>query len=61
MGMSLGSIGGSNLGSSGDSTKESFTTYKSFNVLWVVAILRPVVVFIGIKFKTHVAKKIHGN
>ena len=40
---------------------ESFTTYKAFNVLWVVAILRPVDVFVGIKFKTHFSKKLHGN
>ena len=30
-------IGGSNLGSAGDSTIESFTTYKAFNVLWVLS------------------------
>jgi hypothetical protein len=29
--------------------------------LWVVAILRPVDVFVGIKFKTHFSKKLHGN
>jgi hypothetical protein len=57
--LALGSIGGSNLGSAWDSTKESFTTYKAFNVLWVVAILRPADVFVGIKFKTHFAKKLH--
>ncbi len=56
MGLSLGSISGSNLGSAGDSTKESSLTTKAFNVLGVVAILRPVDVFKGIKFKTHFAK-----
>jgi hypothetical protein len=54
MGVTLGSIGGSNLGSAGDSTTEAF------NVLGVVVILRPVDVFKGIKFKTHFAKKFHG-
>ena len=58
MGLFLGSIGGSNLGSAGDSTIETFTTYKAFNVLWVVVILRPVDVFIGIKIKTHMAKSV---
>ena len=58
MGLSLGSIGGSNLGSDGDSTKESSLTSKAFNVLGVVAILRPVEVFVGIKFKTHFAKNV---
>ena len=61
MGLTLGSIGGSNLGSAGDSTKESSLTSKAFNVLGVVAILRPVDVFKGIKFKTHFAKNLHGN
>jgi hypothetical protein len=59
--LTLGSIGGSNLGSAGDSTKESSFTSKAFNVLGVVAILRPVKVFVGIKFKTHFAKSLHGN
>ncbi len=45
------------LGSTGNSTKESFTTHK-FNVLWVVVILRPVDVFVGIKNKTHFAKSV---
>jgi hypothetical protein len=58
MGLSLGLIGGSNLGSAGDSTKESSLTSKAFNVLGVVAILRPVDVFVGIKFKTHYAKSV---
>ena len=49
------------LGVRRDSTKESFTTHIAFNVLWVAAILRPVDVFIGIKFKTHFAKKLPGN
>jgi hypothetical protein len=56
MGVTLGSIGGSNLGSAGDSTTESSLTSKAFNVLGVVVILRPVDVFKGIKFKTHFAK-----
>jgi hypothetical protein len=51
MGLTLGSIGGSNLGSARDSTIESSLTSKAFNVLVVVAILRPVGVFVGIKFK----------
>ena len=38
MGLTLGSIGGSNLGSAGDSTKESSLTSKAFNVLGVVGI-----------------------
>ena len=58
MGLYLGSIGGSNLGSAGDSTIESFTTYKAFNVLWVVVILRHVDVFVGIKIKTHFSKSV---
>jgi len=37
-GLTLGSIGGSNLGSAGDSTKESPLTSKAFNVLGVIAI-----------------------
>jgi hypothetical protein len=37
MGLTLGSIGGSNLGSAGDSTKESFLTSKAFNVLGLLA------------------------
>jgi len=49
------------LGVRRDSTKESFTTHIAFNVLWVVAILRPVDVFIGIKFKTHFEKNLPGN
>jgi hypothetical protein len=60
--LALGLIGGSNLGLAGNSTKESsFTTSKAINVLGVIAILRPVDVFMGIKFKTHSAKKLHGN
>jgi hypothetical protein len=60
--LALGSVCGSNLGSAGDSTKESsFATSKAFNVLGVVVILRPVYVFKGIKFKTHFAKILHGN
>jgi hypothetical protein len=59
--LTLGSIGGSNLGSAGDSTIESSLTSKAFNVLGVVAILRPVGVLVGIKFKTHFAKFLHGN
>ena len=35
MGLTLGSIGGSNLGSAGDSTKESSFASKAFNVLGV--------------------------
>ena len=61
MGLTLGSIGGSNLGSAGDSTKESSLTTKAFNVLGVVAILKPVNVFMGIKFKTHFANILDGN
>jgi uncharacterized protein involved in response to NO len=61
MGLTIGSIGGSNLGSTGDSTKESSLTTKAFYVLGVVAILRPVDVFMGIKFKTHFAKISHRN
>jgi hypothetical protein len=38
MGLALGSIGGSNLGSARDSTKESSLTSKAFNVLGAVAI-----------------------
>jgi hypothetical protein len=50
------------LGLARDSTKESsFTTSKAINVLGVIVILRPVDVFKGIKFKTHFAKKLHGN
>ncbi len=45
------------MGSAGDSTKESFTTHK-FNVLWVIVILCPVDVFVGIKTKTHFAKSV---
>jgi hypothetical protein len=58
MGLSMGSIGSSNLGSVGDSTKEFSLTSKTFNVLGVVAILRPVEGFDGIKFKTHFAKSV---
>ncbi len=61
MGLTLGSIGGSNLGSAGDSTKESSLTSKAFNVLGVVVIHRPVDVLKGIKFKTQFAKNLHGN
>jgi hypothetical protein len=48
-----------NLGSAGDSTKESSLTSKAFNVLGVIAILKPVEVFVGIKFKTHFVKMLH--
>ena len=61
MGVTLGSIGGSNVGSAGDSTTESSLTSKAFNVLGVVVILRPVDVLKGVKFKTHFAKKLHGK
>ena len=54
--MSLGSIGGSNLGSAGDSSKESSLTTKASNVLEVVVIRSPVVVVVWIKFETHFAK-----
>jgi len=40
MGLTLGSIGGSNLGSAGNSTKESSLTSKAFNVLGVIEILQ---------------------
>ena len=58
MGLSLVLIGGSNLGSTGDSTKESTLTSKASSVLGVVAILGPVDVCIGIKFETHFAKSV---
>ncbi len=61
MGLTLGSIGGSNIGSVRESTKESSLTSKAFNVLGVVVILRPVDVLKGIKFKTNFAKNLHGN
>jgi hypothetical protein len=55
--LALGLIGGSSLGLAGGSTKESsFTTSNAVNVLGVIATLRPVDVFKGIKFKTHFAK-----
>ncbi len=53
MGLTLGSIGGSNLGSSGDSKKESL---QGFQCLGVVAIHTPVVVVVWIKFETHFSK-----
>jgi hypothetical protein len=56
MGVTLGSIGGSNLGPPGTLFQESSLTSKAFNVLGVVVILRPVNVLKGIKFKTHFAK-----
>jgi hypothetical protein len=61
MGLTLGSIGSPNFGSAGDSSKESSLTSKAFNILEVIAILRPVDVFVGIKFKTHFATILHGN
>jgi hypothetical protein len=54
--MSLGSIGGSNLESAGDSTKELSLTTKASNVLEVVAIHSLVDVVVWIKFETHFAK-----
>jgi len=33
----------------------------AFHVFWVVVNLRPVVVIVGIKFKTHFAKILHNN
>jgi len=54
--MSLGSIGGSNLGSTGDSIKELSLTTKASNVLEVIAIRSPVDVVVWIKFETHFAK-----
>jgi len=42
------------LGSAG----ESFTTYKAFNVLWVVAILRPVDFFCWDQIQNSLCKKI---
>jgi hypothetical protein len=56
--MSLVSIGGSNLGSAGDSFKVSSFTTKASNVLEVIAIRSPVVVVIWIKFETHFAKSV---
>ncbi len=56
MGLSLGSIGGSNLGSTGDSIKESSLTTKASNVLEVVAIRSPVVVVVWIIFEIQFAK-----
>jgi hypothetical protein len=61
LGLSLGSIVGSNLESAGDSSKESPLTTKAFNVLEVVAIRIPVVVFVGIDFKIQFCKILHGN
>jgi len=55
-GLALGSIGGSNLGTAWNSTKESFTTQIACHIFWVVVSLRPVVVVVGIKIKTHFAK-----
>ena len=55
MGVTLGSIGGSYLGSAGDSYK-SPPSPPRLQCLGVVVILRPVDVFKGIKFKTHFAK-----
>jgi hypothetical protein len=46
------------LNGQGNSIKESFTTHKAFNVLWIIVILRPVNVYIWIKFETHVAKNV---
>jgi hypothetical protein len=60
-GLALGSIGGSNLGTAWNSTIESFTTQIAFHVFWVVVSLRPVVVIVGIKIKTHFAKILHDN
>ena len=55
MGLTLGSIGGSNLGSAGDSSK-SPPSPPRLAMSWGFVILRPVDVFKGIKFKTHFAK-----
>jgi hypothetical protein len=41
--------------------QKSSLTSKAFNVVGVIAILRPVEVFVGIKFKTHFVKSLHGN
>jgi hypothetical protein len=46
------------LNGQGNSTKESITTRKAFDVLWVVVILRPVDVYVWIKIKTHFAKSV---
>jgi hypothetical protein len=56
LGLSLVSIGGSNLGSAGDSIKESSLTTKAPNVLEVIAIRCPVNVVVWIEFKIHFAK-----
>jgi hypothetical protein len=61
LGLSLGLIGGSNLGSAGDSSKESSLTTKASIVLEVVAIRIPVVVFVGFGFKIHFSEILHGN
>jgi hypothetical protein len=42
----------------GNSIKESITTRKAFNVLWVVVNLLPVNVYVWVKFETHVAKNV---
>jgi len=47
MGLTLGSIGGSNLGSAGDFSKESSLTSKAFNVLGLLPSRRPVEVLKG--------------
>jgi hypothetical protein len=57
MDVTLGSIGGSNLGSAGDSTTESSLTSKAFNVLGVVVILRPVDVFKGDQIQNSFCEK----
>jgi hypothetical protein len=51
----LGSIGGSNLGSAGDSIKESSLTTKASNVLGVIAIRCPAIVVDWIEFEIHFA------
>jgi hypothetical protein len=61
MGLTLGSVGGSNVGSAGDSNKESSLTSKAFNVLGVVAIPQTCRCFQGDQIQNSFCENLHGN